>query len=90
MSPEKIKPFSSSLAPIISNLGNGRVCMKLNNPISVQQTPSSLYSTFIFKLYIGAVKLTRNAIKSTFICNGPVTSFDGADRVVVIILLEMF
>ena len=34
------------LAMIMSNLGNGRVSMKLSNPISVQKTPSSLYSNF--------------------------------------------
>ena len=46
MSPEKIKPFDSSPAPIMSNLGNGRMIFKFNNAVLVQK------SKFIFNLYI--------------------------------------
>ena len=35
MSPEKIKLFDSSLAPIISNLGNYRIILKFDNFLSV-------------------------------------------------------
>ena len=51
-SPEKIKPFDTSLATIMSNLANGKVNLKFNNSVLAQTNSSSLYSNFILNLYI--------------------------------------
>ena len=36
----------------MSNLGNGRIILKFNNSVLVQQNYSSLYSNFILNLHI--------------------------------------
>ena len=36
-SPEKIKPFDTNLAPIMSNLANSKVSLKFNNSVLLQQ-----------------------------------------------------
>ena len=43
---KKIKLFDTNLAPIISNLANGRVSIKSNNSVLVQKYSSSLYNGF--------------------------------------------
>ena len=52
VSPEKIKPFVTNLEPTMPNLVNGRVILKFNNSVLVQENSSSLYSNFILNLYI--------------------------------------
>ena len=59
----------------MSNLGNGGVILKFNNSVLVQKSSCSLYS--YFKFIHSIVKLVRNAIKSKFSHNGPITAFDG-------------
>ena len=52
-SPGKIEPFDTSLDPIMSNLANGRVILKFNSFVLVQENSSlSSYSNFILNLYI--------------------------------------
>ena len=46
ISPEKTKPFDSSLAELIFNVGNGRVSIKFNNSVLVRQSSSLLHSNF--------------------------------------------
>ena len=41
ISPEKIKPFDPSLTLIIFSLGNGKVSIKFNNSVLVQQNSFS-------------------------------------------------
>ena len=52
ISSENIKQFDNNLEPTMSNLANGRVIFKYNNPVLVQKSSSSLYSNFILNLYI--------------------------------------
>ena len=47
-----IKPFGTNFEPTMSNLANGKVILKCNNPVLVQKRFSSLYSNFILSLYI--------------------------------------
>ena len=49
---EKIKPFYTNLELTMCNLANGKVILKISNSFSVQNFFSSLYSNFIFNLYI--------------------------------------
>ena len=46
------KPFHTQLEPTLSNLANGRVILKLNNTVLVENSFSSLCSNFILNLYI--------------------------------------
>ena len=52
ISSENIKPFDTNLELRMSNLANGRVILKCNNSILVQNSFSSLYSNFILNLYM--------------------------------------
>ena len=52
ISSEKLKPFDTNLEPTMSNLANGRVILKCNNSVLVQNFFSSLCSDFILNLYI--------------------------------------
>ena len=52
ISSEKNIPFDTNLEPIIFNLANGRVILKLNNSVLMQKKLSSMYSMFILNLYI--------------------------------------
>ena len=49
--PEKVEPFNTNLALIISNLANYKVSLKFNNSVLVQKH-SSLYHNFILQIYI--------------------------------------
>lgn len=52
VSPENIKPFHSSFATIMPNLGNGRIILKLSNSVLMQKNSSLLYGNSILNLYI--------------------------------------
>ena len=45
----KTKPFDSGLEPTMSNLANGKVNLKSNNSVLVQESFYSLYSNFTLK-----------------------------------------
>ena len=42
---KKIKLFDTNLKPTTSNIANGRVILKFNNPVPMQKNFSSLYIT---------------------------------------------
>ena len=48
----KIRPFDLTLAPTMPNVANGRVSLKFNNSVLVQQSSFSLCSNFILNLSI--------------------------------------
>ena len=52
ISSEKTEPFDTDLEPTMSNLANGKVNVKSNNSVLVQESFPSLYSNFILNLYI--------------------------------------
>ena len=52
VSPEKIKPIDTDLAPTRTNLANARISLKLNKSVLVQIKSSSVYSNCILNLYI--------------------------------------
>ena len=51
-SPENVKPFDTNLEPTVFNLSNGKEILKFKNCVLVLKIFSSLYSNFIFNLYI--------------------------------------
>ena len=55
---EYLRKKIDRFALVMSNLGNARVSIKLNNLVLVQQTSSSLYGDFILSLYM-AYKLSN-------------------------------
>ena len=59
ISSENIKLFDTNLEPIVYNIANGRVILKCNNSILVQNV-----------CLFGAVKLVKNSMKSKFAYNG--------------------
>ena len=52
VSPEKIKPFYTSLEKAMCNVVNNKVILMFNNSVLVQKGSSSLYITFILNLFI--------------------------------------
>ena len=52
ISSEKMKPLDTNLEPTISNLANHRVILRFNNSLLVKKSSTSLYSNFIFNLYM--------------------------------------
>ena len=60
ISSEKNIPFDTNLEPIMFNLANGKVILKLNNSVLVQKRLSSMYSMFILNLYIELNTWPRN------------------------------
>ena len=51
-SSKKIKLFDTNLEPTMSSLANGSAMLKFNNSVLVHKSFYSLYSHFIFNLYI--------------------------------------
>ena len=52
ISSEKNIPSETNLEPAMSNLVNGKIILKFNNSVLVQNICSSLYSNFNLNLYI--------------------------------------
>ena len=82
ISSEKLKPFDTNLEPTMSNLANGRVILKYNNSVLVQNFFSSLCSdptnNFTLKnCLFGTIKFTRNVDISKFTYNCWGIAFDG-------------
>ena len=71
ISSEKTKPFDSGREPTMSNSANGKVNLKSNNSVLVQESFYSLYSNFTLNLYI-AYKLNTwslNPINNSILKN---------------------
>ena len=49
---KRMSSFGSSPASVMSNLGNGKIILKFNKSVLVQQNSFSLYSIFILNLYM--------------------------------------